>query len=87
MDNRSLQNPVKAERLVRLLVHAFRESIHLSVEKLVERFPEPIDITAAIDDGSTGILVLQQGIKQMLQRDVFVPAPFSFFQCDIESAL
>ena len=60
MNEGSLDDAVKTQGLLRLLLHALRQRLHPRLEELLELAPQPVEVAAAVDDGVAGALVLEQ---------------------------
>jgi hypothetical protein len=54
-----LKYPVKTDRLLRLLIHALRQSLKPRVKELLQRFLQMSDVTATMEDRSAGVFVLE----------------------------
>ena len=68
-----LDDAVKTQGLLRLLVRALRQRLHAGLEELLELVPQSVEVAAAVDDGVAGALVLEQHPQQMLDADELVP--------------
>ena len=72
MEHRRLQHPPERERLLRLFLLTSRELLDLVVEIPVEIATQLREIGAARRQNPLAVLVVRQGIEQMLERQVRV---------------
>ena len=72
--NGPLQDPVETEGLDGVVGQARLDHGQVGSKKLLQPFLHPLGIAAADHNGSGSQLVIQQAVKNMLHRHMFVPS-------------
>src|SRR5262249_13340546 len=83
----ALKNALERGGRLRPGIEALRQLLDAGLEELLQLLFELIGIGAAVADHVKAGLLLEQGIKKMLERQVLVPSLRRFFQRTIDCLL
>ncbi len=82
VEGRAVEDALEAAGRVRLRLRATRQLRELLLQDLVEQVLQLLDVSTGLSHDARCLLVVQQGVEQVLDRHDVVPSPHGFAQSE-----